>query len=301
MKYCYYCRKRRGKAAVYGLHQACFVKWFGLPKILPFESLDPKKTGTSSASSEIDKKKDSFYHGRYSKYSAELGGVDYILKVQENDFPELPAMEYVCNRIASWLSIKVPDYYLIDFGERPAFVTKNFMQGRIGTLNHLYKFLVKGEEYSCQNIIKVIAAKTGKTSEAIRFVEICLFDALIGNNDRHGRNLGIVNTSQGNGLAPMYDNPSYLGVEKQDLLGADINPSGKVWTKNSKEPKLEDYLFEFKRLGLSSVCAAFAKRLFAGFGHIVTEVADSPLSEKRKAAFLNFLEKKLMELERGQK
>ncbi len=238
-----------------------------------------------------------FYHGRYAKYSARLGGVDYILKVQEDDFPELPLMEFVCNRIASRLSLEVPDYYLINFGERPTFVTRNFMQGRVGTLNHLYKFLAKGREYNCQNIIEVISDKTGKISEAIKFVEMCLFDALTGNNDRHGRNIALVHTAKGITLAPAYDNPSYFGVEREFLLGADLNPSGSVWTAKSKEPKLRDYLGEFERLGFAKVCARFKRRLQGEFQHIMAEVKCSSLSAKRQSAFLDFMEKKMVEIE----
>ena len=296
MNYCYYCQKPRDRTAIYGLHQTCFIEWFKLSNASQLKDVDPKKTRASSVSVEIGTKRDSFYHGRYSKYSAELDGVGYILKVREDDFPDLPAMEYVCNRIASLLSLKVPDYYLIDFEERPAFVAKNFMQGRVGTLNHLYKFL-KEKKYNCQNISEAIYNQTGKISEANKFVEICLFDALIGNNDRHGRNLGIVHTGKGGELAPMYDNPSYFGVEKESLLGVDFNISGSVQTKMSKKPQVRDYLGEFKRLGFGPVCTNFKRKLFAKFEHIIAEVGVSFITAKRQQAFLKFLEKKVTEFE----
>ena len=128
-------------------------------------------------------------------------------------------------------------------------------------------------------------------------MEICLFDALIGNNDRHGRNLAIVHTTKGTTLAPMYDNPSYFSVEKEFLLGTDLNPSGSVWTSTSKEPKLRDYLCEFERLGFGQVCTHFKRKLFARFGDIIAEVNCSFITAKRQQAFLNFLEKKVMEFE----
>ena len=117
------------------------VFWNGLVfqrfKISKFR---PKKSETSSDRVQVKKKKDTFYHGRYLKYSASLNRASYILKVQEKKYPDLPGMEYLCNRIASLLSLEVPKHYLIVFNKKQTFVTYNFMQGyQKSTLHHIYK------------------------------------------------------------------------------------------------------------------------------------------------------------------
>ncbi|MDE0118755.1 MAG: HipA domain-containing protein [Bdellovibrionales bacterium] len=283
-----------------------------------FSDLDLKKfTRYSSDHSSIEKTTNSFYHGRYRKYSAKLGSRQYILKVQESQYPDLPATEYVCNRIASLLGLNVPKYYLIRYqgatdidqvqliSEKEAqkehkqepitFITRNFMQDYVGTLNHIYKYLPKGEKnYNCKNIINVLKEQTGKLANVERFIEICLFDIFIGNNDRHGRNLGIIDTGKSRKLAPMYDNPSFLGIQKDDeFLLAHFNPSGCIWTSDSKEPKLLDYIREFKKLKFEKPCQKFIKKIVDKFPLLVEEIQHSEIAERRKKAFIKLLTNRL--------
>ena len=314
---CFKCQKDIKGKSFYGLHVNCFLEWFELPGLLEFSNLDPKKfTCSSSAHSSIEKTKDSFYHGRYRKYSAILGSRQYILKVQEPEYPDLPATEYLCNRIASILSLNVPNYYLIrykgvaeinpvqainekesqktDKQEPITFITRNFMQDYIGNLNHIYKYLPKGEKhYNCENIVNAIKEQTRKLADVEKFIEICLFDAFIGNHDRHGRNLGIIDTGKNRKLAPMYDNPSFLGTEKDDFLSVHFNPSGCIWTSESKEPKLSDYIKEFKKLTLERACQKFIKKIIHQFPLFINEIKNSEISERRKKAFIKLLKNRL--------
>ena len=312
---CLKCRSDIAGTDIYGLHPACYRGWFQLKSadLREFRDIDPKKSHSSSprSSDDLKREKNTFYHGKYCKYSARIGEIKYILKVQEEGFPDLPEMEYVCNQIASLLKLKVPPYYLIRLkGMNEAdqsgtenqglmtFVTRNFMQEHVGTLNHLYKFLPKGSEnYNCKNIVNAVFKQTGRWADVEAFVEICLFDALIGNSDRHGRNLGIVDTGKKKFLSPVYDNPSWFAVEKEDVLGADINPSGAVWTFSTKEPKIKDYIQEFERLDLKKSCMKFVERALKKGDKIKSAVQVSGISEKRKSAFLVFLNKRLKELE----
>lgn len=315
---CIRCQTSITGESFYGLHASCFLEWFELTDLSEFSDLDLKKsTRYSSGHSSIEKTTNSFYHGRYRKYSAKLGSKQYILKVQESQYPDLPATEYVCNRIASLLGLNVPKYYLIRYQgaieidqvqsinekesqkkheqEPIAFITRNFMQNYVGTLNHIYKYLPKGEKnYNCENIIKVIREQTGRLVDVKKFVEICLFDTFIGNHDRHGRNLGIIDTGKNRKLAPMYDNPSFLGIQKDDeFLLAHFNPSGAIWTSDSKEPKLSDYIREFKKLKLEKPCQKFIKKIIDKFPLLIKEIQHSEISERRKKAFVNLLNNRL--------
>ncbi len=285
---------------VYGLHPYCFMTWFGVQNILEFDNLDPKKNTSKTQSQEIEKKIDTFLHGRYLKYSARLGTVEYILKIQEDEFPELPATEYLSNQIAETLGMDIPPYHLIDFNGRITFVTRNFMQDHVGTLQHIYKFLPTGpQHHNCEEIAKLILDQTGKLADVARFIEISLFDALIGNNDRHGRNLGIIETTKAKRLSPMYDCPSIFGTEAEFLLEAHYNPSGCIYTSTSKEPKVIDYIVEFKRLGHEKVVSTFSTRAISRFPQIIELVKKSAISTKRKKAFMKLLEERIGEFENG--
>ena len=309
---CLKCRKPFQKQNIYGLHTACYKNWFDLSDISKFSHSDPKKQEMSGSPLDIQKTNDTFYHGQYLKYSAQLNEVKYILKVQQDKYPDMPGMEYTCNKIASLLDIKVPQYYLIKFQEESGqnlkkklktaltFVIKNFMQNRTGTLNHIYKFLPKGDKYyTCEKLIKTIRKQTKKSREEERFVEICLFDVFIGNNDRHGRNLGIIDTGKNQILAPMYDNPSYLGLAKDELLDIQFNISGCIQTSVSKKPTIRDYLKEFKKLGFSKICVHFIEKLINSSPEIMKEVKHSEISKRRKNAFIKFLNSRIKDFQDG--
>ena len=98
------------------------------------------------------------------------------------------------------------------------------------------------------------------------------FDAFIGNGDRHGRNLGIIDTGSFQKLAPMYDNPSLFGIQEEALLPAHFSFSGAIRTSVSKEPKLFDYIKEFKSLKLENTCIKFTKKVIKQFPLILDEI-----------------------------
>jgi hypothetical protein len=170
------------------------------------------------------------------------------------------------------------------------------MQDYTGTLVHIYNYLPEGEDHhNCEELINAIIQQTGKLSEVSKFINICLFDSLIGNNDRHGRNLGIIVTSSFKKLAPMYDNPSCLGIEEDFFLVSDINPSGSIWTKDSKHPKPTDYVKEFQRLGYADLVNVFIKKLTSQSLNIMTTIKTAKLSQIRKDALIKLLNKRIEE------
>ncbi|OGT61509.1 MAG: hypothetical protein A3E85_05345 [Gammaproteobacteria bacterium RIFCSPHIGHO2_12_FULL_45_12] len=291
---CLKCKIVIDVAPIYGLHEECFIASFGLQNSAKFQDLDPKKSSSKQSGAEIKKKVDTFFQGVYLKYSAKLGQVSYILKIQEPEYPDLPAIEYLCNQIAELLGMDIPPYHLINFNGRITFVTRNFMQDYIGALQHIYKYLPIGEEnHNCEEIVKAILNNTGKLADVAKFIDICLFDSLIGNNDRHGRNLGIIETADLKKLSPVYDNPSFIGIQDDFLLDSDTNPSGCIWTKVSKNPKPQDYIEEFARLGHETISEKFRKKIITQSSNIINLVNDSDLPAKRKNAFIRLIEKRM--------
>lgn len=281
-----------------GLHHACFREWFNLESIEGFKNVRARSTSSGKGikgSTDRFTKNTSHFHGKFKKYSATLGGEAYILKVREEQYPELPGTEYLCNQIAKQLKIDPPPFYFVLFEEKvETFVTRNFMQDTVGNLSHIYTFLEKNDDFNCEKLMQVIAVQTKRLTELERFVDICLFDALIGNNDRHGRNLGLIQTKKGIELSPSYDNPSYLGMETEDLLGAEHEPYGAIFTKASKEPSMKDYVEEFKRLGHEEVIRRFYKRI--EMNTLEELIKKAFISEKRKKAIQNLIYRRYGEL-----
>jgi hypothetical protein len=289
---CFKCLQALGQEGTHGLHQECFRSWFGVDGLLiPFQ-LTMKTSGNSNdPKAEMNS---SFFHGKFRKYSAKLGGSSYIIKVRQPFFPDLPAMEFLCNQIAKKLDVNVPDFYFIRLEGEPAFVSKNFMEEHSGAdLVHLYRFL--GEQpFDLKTILKVISDHTGKAADIEQFIKLCLFDAFTGNHDRHGRNLALIQTAQGKMLSPTYDNPSCLGIEEESFLEAILEPCGKIHSSRSKEPKMREYAFDFCEMGYEELVIQF--HLSIAFQEIIDLVNISFISHTRKAAFSRLLHRRYQEL-----
>lgn len=275
----------------YGLHPECFSRWFNARSDASFLSLARK----ANHSSDLSTQNTSFFHGKFKKYSAELEDCSYILKMREPEAPELPEVEYLCNQIGRMLEIPVADFYLIHFNEENVFVTKNFIKPTMPTdLQHIYHFRA-GDQHSCEGLIQVVIKNTKRPYDIKILIHTILFDALIGNHDRHGRNLGFIVTSKETSLSPIYDNVSYLSLEKGSMLKADFNPTGKISTKKTHEPTMRDYAEELKRLGYHQELHAFYLKI--KLPALLQLIHDSFCSPLMKTALENLVTKRFEELE----
>lgn len=79
MNICLRCKEsiESSVAPVYGLHEACFNNWFGCVAATEFTELNPQNSSEPSRIPELKVQKNTFFHGRYLKYSARLAGVQY--------------------------------------------------------------------------------------------------------------------------------------------------------------------------------------------------------------------------------
>ena len=242
----------------YGLHASCFQQWFKTEHLEEFVSLQ-KRTGKGSSGETTapSSQNTSFFHGKFKKYSANLGQHAYILKMRQEDAPELPEVEYLCNQIGDLLEIPIAQCYLINFNGERTFVTKNFISpGEPINLEHIYHFRAD-DQHSCEGIIQSLIKHSHNTEDVPIFIKTLLFDALIGNNDRHGRNLAFLVMANNTALSPIYDNVSYLSLEQGNMLKADFNPTGKISTQATKEPSMCDYVIELNRLGYKEKILSF--------------------------------------------
>ena len=278
----------------YGLHSRCFTEWFNVTETEQFSGLQRQHSPSSENLGSNTKQNSSFFHGQFKKYSASLAGHSYILKMRQDDAPELPEVEYLCNQIGRELSIPVAEFYYIDFYGDKTFVTKNFIkQDSPIDLQHIYHFR-SDEDHSCEGLINAISKKTGRPLDIRIFINTLLFDALIGNHDRHGRNLAFIVTSSSTRLSPIYDNVSYLSLESGPMLQADFNPTGRISTKNTFEPSMIDYVHEFKRLGFQAEIGNFYKQLSTS--RINQLISDSFCSKLMKQAINRLIQKRFEEL-----
>lgn len=284
------------QATNYGLHLACFKQWFNISETATFQNLARRDAVSQNERSEDHiSENNSFFHGKFKKYSAMLDGTSYILKMRQSEAPELPEVEYLCNQIGSLIEIPVAEYFLIRFEEENVFVTKNFIrQNTIADLQHIYHYR-DNNEHSCDGLIQTIKKYTKRPHDVKILIHTILFDALIGNHDRHGRNLGFIVQPNKIELSPIYDNVSYLSLEQGSMLKADFNPTGKISTSSTSEPNMKDYVLELKTLGYADEINSFISKI--KIKRIEALIKDSFCSDLMKEAFERLMKKRLEELE----
>jgi serine/threonine protein kinase HipA of HipAB toxin-antitoxin module len=77
----------------------------------------------------------------------------------------------------------------------------------IANLVHIFHYRKPETEFCCEGLLGLILQQTGRLADAEIFVKTCLFDSLIGNHDRHGRNLGMLVTERALVLLPFMTTP----------------------------------------------------------------------------------------------
>lgn len=284
----------------YGLHPACFKAWFGVDKLLEFTNVsrEPGVTPAMQSGQGIEQEywNTSFFKGNFKKYSAKLAESEYILKIKEDLAPELPDVEFVCNQIVDSLAIPVAPFYLIDFQGSRCFVTRNFISEikQAATLSHIYHYVDSGKDYNCECLMKIIQSQSKHYPDLENFIRVCLYDSLVGNHDRHGRNLGFIISAKINRLAPAYDNPSALGLEHGNMLKAQFEPKGKIFTSKSTEPTLQDYAKEFIRLDHHQIVQQFYAQI--NIEQIIILIEASTCSSLMKTALKKLIQRRYKEL-----
>ncbi|HOF42840.1 MAG TPA: HipA domain-containing protein [Candidatus Moranbacteria bacterium] len=140
-----------------------------------------------------------------------LGG-NYILKPQNEFFPQMPENEHLTMRMAELCGISVVPSTLIRLksGEL-SYLTKRIDRTETGEKIHMldmFQILEAFDKYksSVEKVGKVVAEHSSNTLlDLLRLFEVVLFSYITGNNDMHLKNFSLILSSQDWSLAPAYD------------------------------------------------------------------------------------------------
>lgn len=144
----------------------------------------------------------------------------HILKSQIYDFNETIENEFICIKAADKLGIKVPDikigyanstkYFLIQRYDRKIIDGKvkrihqeDFCQA--SNIISAYKYQAEGGA-DFKRCFKILRKTTQPAISINKFIDLMIFNYLIGNNDAHGKNFSILHYDNGRTeFAPTYD------------------------------------------------------------------------------------------------
>ena len=156
---------------------------------------------------------------------SEDDGPDYIVKYPDKNGLIETFTELLINQFGSACGFDIAHSGVASLDGETVFVTRSFLAPDEHLIHGSFliedHFKAKGELdsihrsqeqefYSVDFVIKTIEEYCGVDGQAVidKFVEMLLFDALVGSNDRHPQNWGVIRASKTQGgyrLAPIFD------------------------------------------------------------------------------------------------
>lgn len=224
-----------------------------------------------------------------------LGG-NYILKPQNEFFPQMPENEHLTMRMAELCGISVVPSTLIRLksGEL-SYLTKRIDRTETGEKIHMldmFQILEAFDKYknSVEKVGKAVAEHSSNTLlDLLRLFEVVLFCYITGNNDMHLKNFSLLLSNQNWTLAPAYDllNVSLHISEDTEETALTIGGKKRKLTKS-----------DFVNLGLSFQLTE--KQIFNTFERFIKvekklkkEIKSSFLSLENQMKYIELLETRL--------
>jgi serine/threonine-protein kinase HipA len=224
-------------------------------------------------------------------------GENYILKPQNETFPQMPENEHLTMRMAELCGISVVPSTLIRLksGEL-SYLTKRIDRTETGEKNHMldmFQILEAFDKYrgSVEKVGKAVAEHSSNTLlDLLRLFEVVLFSYITGNNDMHLKNFSLILLNQDWTLAPAYDllNVNLHIPEDTEEMALTIGGKKRRLIKS-----------DFINLGLSlqltekQIMNTF-KRLIKAERKMKQEIKSSFLSPENQMKYIELLENRLI-------
>lgn len=224
-----------------------------------------------------------------------LGG-NYILKPQNEAFPQMPENEHLTMRMAGLCGISVVPSSLIRLKSgQLSYITKRIDRTEANEKIHMldmFQILEAFDKYksSVEKVGKAVAEHSCNTLlDLLRLFEVVLFSYITGNNDMHLKNFSLILSNEEWTLSPAYDllNINLHLPEDMEEIALTINGKKRKLTKS-----------DFINLGLKfqltekQILNAF-KRLAKAEKKMKQEIKSSFLSPQNQAKYIELLENRL--------
>lgn len=175
----------------------------------------------------------------------------WYIKDDKNVSAEYEAM---CNDIAERMGVKVPEYKIKD----GKFYSRSFLRKDVEFVS--FKDILGWKQKTFAEYVQFIIAKTRNVACAEAFMRVCLFDALIGNDDRHNDNIGFLYNKAHHTpyyrLAPSFDNHGALGCKARYKLKNRL----RIKVGNEENTTIAHYAQAIIELGFKDIVDEFYLR-----------------------------------------
>lgn len=307
-KKCLYCYKELDREGDF--HSSCSTRFFGTsePPILDYTMSEMAELAKEVVESSVTVPgvqpklslgfiKNVLQDGNKGRLTVmgALGG-NYILKPQNEIFPQMPENEQLTMRIAELCGISVVPSTLIRLksGEL-SYLTKRIDRTETGEKIHMldmFQILEAFDKYknSVEKVEKAVAEHSSNTLlDLLRLFEVVIFCYITGNNDMHLKNFSLLLSNQNWTLAPAYDllNVSLHIPEDTEETALTIGGKKRKLTKS-----------DFVNLGLSFQLTE--KQIFKTFERFIKvekklkkEIKSSFLSSENQMKYIELLETRL--------
>lgn len=207
----------------------------------------------------------------------------YFVKVQSASNPELPFVEYLCNMIAYQVGLDIAPFGIVSLDCKYSFVSEDFLNNGKIESKFLYDF-IEPQIVDLEQIVHSVLGHGVKVADILPMFAVWMYDALIGNNDRHACNMMFIRNREDWILSPSYDNHSHLGLNEKPDNSLKIS---KPHIKDNKSPTVADIVAEGKRLGFD---VSFYKSILSQKEEVLKIIRGfQPIGRERKKALREYI------------
>lgn len=226
---------------------------------------------------------------------------NFILKPQTEVYPELPENEDLTMRMAEAVRIQVVPHSLIRLADGSlGYITRRIDRTKTGEkidMEDFCQLTLHPTEYkyksSYEQIAKVIATySTTPKLDLVNYMQVLLFSFVTGNNDMHLKNFSLYCPKKFYQLTPAYDLLNVAIVNPKDKEELALSLNGK-----KSNIKLQDFLKASATIGIEeNITLQMIENMRKALPLWRVLIKSSFLSEEMQEAYLNLIEKRLVQL-----